>query len=162
MVNSTLVIGVTGIVVSGIVGPTIAAWFSRQSQTRDFNRAQAAGCRDELRVLLDQAAVLLATGATNLRILNESHPDPAQLQNAKEWTLQIFPIGQRLELWLPHDDPVVMAYENVRQRLIAAEGVEGGQASEQSLRRFEEARRRFLELSRMKLLSPILKSDGAE
>ena len=153
--NSTLIIGVTGIVVSGIVGPAAAARFARQAQTRDFGRAQAAGRRDALRLLLDQAAVLLASGATNLRMLQEKGADPDQLRAAKEWQMQIFPIGQRLQLWLPHDDPVVIAYERVRERLIEAGKVGHGHDPEQQLQQFEAARREFLELARKKLLEPI-------
>ena len=88
--------------------------------TSGFNRSQAAGRRDELRAVLDDAAVLLATGATNLRLLQSTGPDPGDLKAAKEWMSQIFPIGQRLQLWLPHDDPVVVSYETVREQLVVA------------------------------------------
>jgi hypothetical protein len=162
MADSTLIVGVTGIVVSGIVGPGIAAWFSQRSQIRGFNRGQAAGRRDALRILLDDAAVLLATGATNLRILQEGHGDPIQLQGANEWMTQVFPIGQRLQLWLPHDDPVVVAYEKVRHQLVTAGESGRGEASEQSLVQFEEDRREFLDVARAKLLEPISALDGAE
>jgi hypothetical protein len=160
VVNSALLLGLTGIVVSGVIGPGLAAYFAQNSQVSAFNRGQASERRSELRSVLDQAAVLLASGATNLRILQESHPDGDQLRDAKEWLTQIFPIGQRLQLWLPHDDPVVEAYEKVRKQL-AAVG-ESGPTAEDQLQQFEADRRAFLDLSRAKLLAPITDVAGAE
>jgi hypothetical protein len=160
VVDSALILGVTGIVVSGIFGPGIAALLSQHSQTSGFNRSQAAARRDELRVVLDEAAVLLATGATKLRVLQSTAPDPDDLKAAKEWMTEVFPIGQRLQLWLTHDDPVVVAYETVRQQLIVAGSP--GVATESELRHFESDRRAFLNLARAKLLRPILDIEGAE
>jgi hypothetical protein len=160
--DSALILGVTGIVVSGIIGPGIAAMLSQRSQTSGFNRSQAAGRRDELRAVLDDAAVLLATGATNLRMLQSTSPDPADLKAAKEWMAQIFPIGQRLQLWLPHDDLVVIAYETVREQLVVAGGPGTAQQTEDALQKFESERRTFLDLARAKLLLPILDKEGAE
>jgi hypothetical protein len=162
MANTTLVIGVTGIVVSGIIGPGTAALISQRSQTNSFNRSLAAERRGELRALLDQAAVLLASGATNLRILQDLDSDQLEMQRAKEWMMEIFPIGQRLELWLPHDDPVVVAYAKVREQLVSAAGVSDSLESEAQLQQFEADRREFLNLSRAKLLAPIEATAGAE
>lgn len=111
--------------------------------------------------MLDEAAVLLAVGATSLRILKQRPVDPAELQSAKEWVRQIFPIGQRLQLWLPHDDPLVKAYDKVRQQLVAVSSTTG-QASDEQIDTFEKDRTAFLDLARAKLLEPILASEGAE
>lgn len=155
MINSALVLGVTGIVVSGVVGPGIAAWMANKSQLGEFRRSEASADRDQLRALIDEAAVLLASGASNLRILEEADPDPVELQSALEWKLQVFPIGQRLQLWLAHDDPVVVAYERVRLQMVAAGEAAPGTDTERQLDEFEKRRREFLDVSRARLLEPI-------
>lgn len=50
---------ITGIVVSGVVGPAGAAYFASRYQQRAFYRERAASDRVELRKLLDDAAVAL-------------------------------------------------------------------------------------------------------
>ena len=159
--NSTLAIGITGIVVSGIVGPAIAAWFSQRSQVNNFNRVQAAERRDALRIVLDQAATLLATGVTNLRILRENKDDLGRIQSAQEWLSQVFPIGQRLQLWLAYNDPVVVAYETVRSVLVVMTSSGTEHETEQLMEQFELDRRLFLDLARTRLLEPISAKDGA-
>ena len=155
MVDSAVVIGVTGIIVSGVVGPTVAAWMSRRTRSREFHREQAAHRRDELRTLLDEAAGLLASGPTNLRVLSQARPDPDVLGAARTWLSQVFPISQRLQLWLPHDHAVVAAYERVREQLVAAAEAGPTAARDALLERFEQERRQFLDVSREILLSPI-------
>lgn len=155
MADSTVVLGVTGIVVSGVVGPSIASWLSRRSRSREFQREQIARRRDELRNVLDEAARLLASGPTNLRTLHEGRTDSGDIETARAWLSQIFPIGQRLQLWLPGDHPVITAYERVRNQLVAAAEASGTTSSEALLGRFDEERRLFLDASRETLLSPI-------
>jgi hypothetical protein len=161
MADSTVVLGVTGIVVSGVVGPTVASWMARRARTREFHREQVAERRDELRSMLDEAASLLASAATNLRVLHQSRPDPDDLQRARAWQSHVFPIGQRLQLWLPADHAVVEAYDRVRQQLLAA--AESGQPmlDDALLERFEHERARFLDASRQTLLSPLPESGTA-
>lgn len=156
MADSTVVVvGVTGIIVSGVVGPTVASWLSRRSQSREFHRAQVAQRRDELRNLLDEAAMLLASGPTNLRILRGQGTNTVDLERARSWLSQVFPIGQRLQLWLPSDHQVVVAYERVRERLLAAAEDDSTATGAVQIEQFEEDRRTFLDVSRATLLSPI-------
>jgi hypothetical protein len=161
MADSTVVVGVTGIVVSGVVGPSVASWLGRRARSREFHREQVARRRDQLRGVLDEAARLLASAPTNVRILHEHRPGADDFERARTWLSQVFPIGQRLQLWLPHDHPVVVAYERVREQLVAAAEASSTAFNEPALERFEHERRHFLDVSREILLSPIPETGGA-
>lgn len=161
MADSTVVLGVTGIVVSGVVGPTVAAWMARRARSREFHREQVAQRRNELRGLLNEAAGLLASGPTHLRILQESQPDADDVERARSWLSQVFPIGQRLQLWLPADHQVVGAYERVREQLVNTAEAGAAASRETLLERFEQERRAFLDVSRQTLLSPIPETGDA-
>lgn len=154
MADSAVIVGVTGIVVSGVVGPAVAAVLARRTRTREFHREQVAARRDELRKLLDEAASLLARGPTNVRVLHEQ-TEGVELERARGWLSQVFPIGQRLQLWLPADHPVVGAYERVRERLVEAAEAGPAPAAEAILVQFESERRIFLDQARDALLGPI-------
>lgn len=154
MADNTVIIGVTGIVVSGVVGPTVAAWLTRRSRSREFHREQVAERRHELRKLLDEAASLLASGPTNIRILHEQRTGE-EGEHARAWLSQVFPIGQRLQLWLPGEHPVVTLYERVRERLIDAAKAGTTPAGDAVFDQFEQDRRVFLDHAREALLSPI-------
>jgi hypothetical protein len=162
MADGALVLGVTGIVVSGVVGPAISAWFSQNSQTKAFNRAQAALRRESLRSVIDDAAVALASGATNIRILQAQPTSSEQYRNAIEWSLRIYPIGQRLQLWLRSDDPVVTSYGKVRDELTKISSASTPKDADALIREFEDERARFLEIAREKLRMPITSKEGAE
>lgn len=154
MADNTVIVGVTGIVVSGVVGPAVAAVLARRTRTREFHREQVAARRDELRKLLDEAASLLASGPTNVRILHERTAG-AELDRARGWLSQVFPIGQRLQLWLSADHPVITAYERVRERLVDAAEAGPAPATEAILDQFELERKTFLDRARDALLGPI-------
>ena len=154
MADSALVLGITGIVVSGIVGPTVSYRYGRAAQKDGFKQDAAVRRRADLQGVLDQAALLLASGATMLRILKEPATDPAQTQAAMDWMSQIYPIGQRLQLWLPSDDPVVVSYEEVRELLVQMARVKASPEKEfeAAIEKFEGARRSFLDNSRAALI----------
>jgi hypothetical protein len=160
MADNAVVVGVTGIVVSGVVGPSVAALLARRARSREFRREQVAQRRDELRKLLDEAAGLLASGPTNLRVMHEQRGDPQDLERARAWLSNVFPIGQRLQLWLPGNHAVVVAYERVREQLVAAAQAGVAGSGEALLERFESERRIFLDVSRETLLSPIPETEG--
>jgi hypothetical protein len=154
MVDNTVIVAVTGIVVSGLVGPSVAAWLAHRARSLEFHREQVAVRRDELRKVLDEAASLLASGPTNVRVLHEQRSG-GELDRAREWLTQVFPIEQRLQLWLPAAHPIVTSYERVRERL--AEATEAGAAPGAGaiLEQFEQDRTAFLDHAREALLSPI-------
>ncbi len=152
-IDATLAASITGIVVSGVVGPQVTAWSIRRANRRQFNRDQAARRRDDLRSVLDEAAVLLASGATNLRLLRET-----PTVELRDWLSSVFPLGQRLRLRLPGDDEVVAAYNEVREALATtAEGVEPDVDS--AIADYERKRERFLDLARAALTAEILEEE---
>lgn len=156
-VTATLAASITGIVVSGIVGPQVSARSARRASNAEFNRNRVAHHRDDLRSLLDEAAILLAAGATNLRTIRESSTSSTPLPSSvRDWLGQVFPLGQRLRLRLPEEHEVVGAYDQVRVAL--AEVGEGGDV-ESSIADFEQKRRVFLDLGRAAVTAPIT-SDG--
>lgn len=117
--SNALALGITGIVVSGVVGPSVAAWFSRRGDQARFARDQSQRRGEDLRAILDEAAMTLGVGETNLRLAHEAaargEVEPAEV---KEWASQVHLLGQRLLLRLSADDPVVSSYEGVREALL--------------------------------------------
>src|SRR3954463_1483492 len=153
-VTATLAASITGIVVSGIVGPQVSAWAARRATTAEFARNQVSRHRDDLRSLLDEAADLLASGATNLRAIRDASSASTPVSPAvREWLSQVFPLGQRLRLRLPEDHEVIRAYDDVRAALAMV-----GERSpdvEVAIADFEQKRQRFLDLGRAALTAPI-------
>lgn len=155
--HSTLLVGVVGIVVSGILGPAASVWLSRKSARQQFKRDLIVARRDDLRQLVDEAALLLGAGGTNLRLLNEASnrniPPPAA---ASEWARSVFPLGQRLRLRLPEEHYVVRAYDDVRQKLTdAQEAISDEAAFNKALDRYEQARTSFLDAARVAVQAPV-------
>jgi hypothetical protein len=156
-VHATLIVGVVGILVSGLLGPTATAILSRKSAQRDFKRNLIRARRDDLRTLLDEAALALGSGATNLRLIQEASAEKRQASPQLDvWVKGIFPLGQRLRLHLPNDHPVLTAYERVRDCLASAQStIDVGHDVEKALSDYEHARAAFLESAREALQAPI-------
>lgn len=148
--NATIWVSIAGIVVSGVVGPQITSWSTRRANRGQFKLDQNAKRRDDLRAILDEAAVLLANGATNLRLIGENsssgQPDSAELAN---WRSEVFPMGQRLRLRLSDDNEVVRAYDDTTKALIETVGEAG--SIEAAISNFETQRKRFLDVARKEL-----------
>lgn len=141
-------IAIAGIVVSGVVGPQLTAWATRNANRKQFNRDQNARRRDDLRALLDEAAVLLASGATNLRHAREGGgAERATASGAAGWASEVFPLGQRLRLRLPEDHQVVKAYDEARTTLVTL----ANSGDEADVAPFEAKRAQFLDLARQTL-----------
>jgi hypothetical protein len=155
MANTTLYTAVTGIVVSGVAGPAFAAWASRRGSRQQFDRQVTLGRRDDLRSVLDQAAELLSTGATNIRIATDAaRASGAEPEVVREWASQVHLLQQRLRLRLPATHGVVRAYDEVRNALIHL-GAEGDADGADPVREFEAARSRFLDEARRALEAPV-------
>jgi hypothetical protein len=148
--SNAVVLGVTGIVVSGIAGPAVSSWFSRRGDQQRFARDQLQRRRDDLRSIVDEGAVLLGAGETNLRLAHETvargDPEPAEV---KEWASRVHLLGQRLLLRLREGDAVVVAYEAVRAALIAVGETYGDEGRyPTAVAAFEEKRNDFLDKAR--------------
>jgi hypothetical protein len=152
-VSSVATLGVTGIVVSGAIGPLVAAWANRRGDQKRFERDQLQRRCDDLRTVVDEGAALLAVGATNLRLAHEavSHKknEPADV---REWASKVHLLGQRLLLRLPSEDPVVIAYEGVRKALaLVDESYGDAERYSGAVTTFETRRTVFLERARTTL-----------
>jgi hypothetical protein len=155
MADTTLIASVTGIVVSGVVGPSATAFASRRAARKQFNRDEAARRRDELRSVLDEAAALLGLGPTRLRQTREAERAHAPLlEELRLWPEQVYVIGQRLRLRLGADDAIVIAFEAVREALVETAELTGDPDEaryEKAVAHFEAAREQLLEAARARL-----------
>ncbi len=152
--SDAVILGVTGIVVSGVIGPAVAAWLSRRAELSRFRRDQVVYQRDQLKALLDEAAILLAKGPTNLRLLREAAPESPERRRATEWLGEVFPIGQRLQLWLPRDHAAVQVYDRVREALVTTAKTAHPSETDAALDHFDELRGDFLDQARLLLATP--------
>ncbi len=151
MDSTAVTVAVTGIVVSGVLGPVITSLVSHVSDARKFARDTARRRRDELRGVLDEAAVLLSAGPRMVRHLTA--PGAPGHREAVEWSASVYPMRERLVLRLPANHPVVAAYDRVRDALTAL--AETALDEESTMRAFEAARDSFLAEARQLLEAPI-------
>jgi hypothetical protein len=155
--NATLIVGVVGIVVSGLMGPSVAAaWTSRRERQSD-HRALVVARRDDVRALLDEAARVLGGAVGHLRPLlaaeQRGEPPP---QEAADFLGSLVPLGQRLRLRLPSEHDVIAAYERVREKLrVLAQATQSQSAFDAAVDEFEAERERFLAAGRAALQAPI-------
>lgn len=148
--TATIWVSIAGIAVSGVLGPQITTWATRRANRRQFDRDQNAKRRDDLRTILDEAAVLLASGTTNLRLtLENAKSGQADSEELANWRRQVFPMSQRLRLRLSGDNEVVRAYDDAREALIET----GGETNniDAAISNFETQRNRFLDTARKEL-----------
>jgi hypothetical protein len=118
LLSDAVIIGSVGILTSGVFGPAVAARWARERQEREFDHDLALRRTEDLRQVLDDAAVLLGAGATNLRRVFEAaknrRESPADVQ---EWASRVHLARERILLRLAEDDPVVARYSEARDAL---------------------------------------------
>ncbi len=151
--SNAAILGVTGIVVSGVVGPLVVGWMSRRGDRQRFERDQQQRRREDLQAVVDDGAVLLGAGETNLRLAHEAaSQDAAPPADVGEWARNVHLLGQRLLLRLSTNEPVVTKYEAVRQALIAVGETYGDEARyPHAVTDFEARRSEFLDVARAAL-----------
>lgn len=157
MPDTTLIVSVTGIVMSGVVGPAATAWATRRAQRQQFVRDREARRRDELLGLLDEAAATIGSGATRMRELAEAADagtdPPAEL---RAWSETVFSTGQRLRLRLGADHDIVTSYERARALLVeVGQAGAAGTGQDRQVEAFEVARAEFLGASKKALDAPV-------
>ena len=155
--NSTLIVGTVGILVSGLVGPSVAArWTTRLEREKD-TRARSIARRDDLRVIVDEAAKALGGAVARLRPALEAQQSGQPLsQDTRDFLADLFTLGQRLRLRVPAVDPMVSSYDTAREQLIAVSRATNSQAAfDAAATTFEDRRADFLDQSREALNAPI-------
>lgn len=159
MADPVLIASVTGIVVSGVVGPAATAWAARRAARKQFVRDQATKRRDDLRALFDEAATVLGVGPIRLRETWEAQNAGGELSDElRAWPDRVYIIGQRLQLRLGLGDPIVTRYNAVREALRDSGRLAPGadeKRHKQAVLGFEAARNDFLAAAQAKLDAPI-------
>ena len=155
--NSTLIVGIVGIIVSGLLGPAVAALLTARRERQKDKRELIASRRDDLRALLDEAAAVLGRAVANLRpLLEAEQAGRAAPREPAEFLGTLFPLGQRLSLRLPPDHEVVTNYHAVRTKLIALSKATASQGAwEAAVSEFESVRAGFLDAGRAALQAPM-------
>lgn len=153
--NSTLIASITGIVVAGVVGPAISTWAVRRADAQRFKREQRGKRRDDFRTVVDEAATLLAIGATNIRLIREARAaGRAEPGEVRDWASNVHALQQRLLLRVDPSDSVATAYQDVRDALVGLDRPEG-LTLEDAVGAFEEKRLAFLAAARTSLEAEI-------
>jgi hypothetical protein len=155
MDTGTVLVAIVGILASGIVGPMLTARATRQSNKQQFELTRGDDRRKDLRDVADEAARLLALGATNLRLLRTAReriePESPELQT---WASSIHILEQRLLLRVASADPVATTYHAVRRALLELDQPKG-QPLEDGIAHFEAAREDFLGAVRASIEAPV-------
>jgi hypothetical protein len=162
--DRTLIISVAGVVMSGIVGPTLTAWAARVSQRKQFLRDREGTRRDELLALCDEAAALLAVGPARIReILDHVAQNRPAAEHTETWSDDVYAIEQRLVLRLGSRDPIVEAYAAVRaslaETLEISVDTDDQQRRENAVLRFESARAAFFETTKRAMHAPVTEKE---
>ena len=152
MDGGSVAVAITGIVVSGVLGPVITNKMTRRGDKQEFTRDTGRQRRDELRDLLDAAAALLSGGPRILRQQAQAPDDLARSAAAHEWADQVFPMRERLALRLPAEDPILAAYDGV---LTATKTLVKQSTDRAAVTGYETARDTFLAKARSHLAATI-------
>jgi hypothetical protein len=157
--HSTLVVGVVGIVFSGFVGPTATGLLTDWRERKRDKRALVVARREDLLIVVDEAAAVLAGAVTKLRpLLAAVEAGQNAPKEPADFISTVFPLGQRLRLRLPGHHAVVVAYEEAREKLVILSKATSSQAVfDTAIESFEASRAAFLDAARMSLHAPIKK-----
>ncbi len=155
--NSTLIVGVVGIIFSGFIGPSVVAFFTARRERSKDKRALIVARRDDLRTLIDEAAAVLGGAVTALRpLLAAELAGEETPKEPRDFLGTLVPLGQRLRLRLPAGHDVVKAYDATRAKLVALAGATDSQPSfDAAVEELESAREVFLDEARKVLQAPV-------
>jgi hypothetical protein len=155
--NATLIVGVVGILVSGLVGPSIAAHWTTQREREKDARAHLLAQRDDLRGVVDEAAKALGGAVARVRPALEAQLKGQPLpQEPRDFLAELFTVGQRLRLRAPATDPIVQSYDAAREQLIEVSRATGSKTTfDDAARVFDSQRTAFLDQAREALDVPI-------
>lgn len=151
--NATLIVGVVGILISGLVGPSVAAWWTARREREKDARTRALARNEDLQTVVDEAAKALGSAVARLRPAVEAQLQGRALsKETRDFLAELFTLGQRLRLRLPEADPVISSYDKARTQLIALSEASKTQAEfNDAADTFDDQRNAFLDKAREKL-----------
>lgn len=89
-------------------------------QQASFRHEHSLRRSEDLREVLDEAAVVLAGGLTRVReLVEDTEVSPEAADAAKTWSMQVHELSERLALRLPNASTTVGAYERATEALAA-------------------------------------------
>lgn len=154
--SKTLIVAIVGIVVSGLLGPAATSWATRKANKQQFERDQKAKRRDDLRTVVDDAALLLGAGVTNLRRAREEkaagRDEPSEVT---EWASQVHLLRQRLLLRRKPNDAVVISYGAVLDALNEVGGAASDERYAAAVESYKQRMDQFLADARKALDAPV-------
>lgn len=155
--HSTLIVGVVGIIVSGFVGPTVTGWLTGRRERAKDARGRVASQRDDLRGVLDDAAIALAAAVSNLRpLLDAQLAGREPPEKPADFLRSLIALEQRLRLRVPATDPLVQTFADVRAKLLDLSRATSSQEEwDAGVQDFEATRATFLEAGRTTVHAPI-------
>lgn len=154
--HATLLVGVVGVLVSGLLGPSVAAaWTAKRERARD-HRGRVGSRREDLQGVLDEAAKLLAAAIPNVKRLMATSAEEPLPEGPRDLLGELVPLSQRIQLRLPAAHPVVTSFEAAREALVALSRAAGSQEDfDHAADSFEAKRTVFLSACRNALQAEI-------
>jgi len=152
-VIDTLVLEVTGIVVSGVVGPVVVTMAVTRGEHRHLEEVEAERDRDDLLRVLEEGGQLLGSIALDMRQLARGlSTDDAELAELEKSASRVYLLRQRLLFRLRLDDPIVEGLDRVLDALMDFDWATAEAADYERLAKaFEDTQRAFLDVSRREL-----------
>lgn len=160
--NSTVVVSITAVVFSALVGPSVTAYFLGKRERSKDRRSVLATHREDLRGVLDECAVVFASAIGKLRkVLDASLKGETPPTEPAEFLAAIPSLGQRLRLRLPEGHVVVKEFDNAKLKLLAIPTKVSSQDEfDDAVDDFESSRQKFLEAGRTAVQAPISEGDA--
>jgi hypothetical protein len=127
--NDALILGLAGIVTSGVLGPWVATNFARERQSQEFKHTLISGDRGELRELVDNAAVALneaslARGEAAAGLMTHGRwigeRDPLTVQKMTKAGRELDMLQDRLAIRLRRTHSVTEAFHETHMAFYAA------------------------------------------
>lgn len=154
--HSTLIVGVVGILVSGLVGPSVAAWFTARREESKDERSYRVAQRDDLRALVDESAEALTNAASRVRQARKAQEARVAMpKEVKESLASLAVFRQRLLLRLEEDDDVIREFERARECVRRLAGARTQSEFERIVDLLDAARTRYLAAARRTLRASI-------
>jgi hypothetical protein len=152
MPSDTAYVSIAGIVTAGLLGPAASALWTRWQQKAEFRHEHTVRREEDIRKLLDEAAVALAGAATRIREAVERGSSTGDGGDLRQWAGEVHQLSERLVLRLDARSETVRAYEEARAAIVdLVDGVDKGRGKEafsRSVDKAEAARSNFLDAAR--------------